>query len=338
MFKYYLFLAILLIASVIQAQNDTIITKDNTVLVGEIDEMTKGVLTFETSYSDKDFKIEWLNVKHVTSAKNYRIILTNGTRLRGTISSVGPNSIVVINDQKQGLVKVKISYIVYLRKVDSENILDAISLSLDIGYSYTKSTKLHQLNSDIKAIYYSNVWGANLFLNTVQNIQDNREPTKRTNAGLGLKYFFIKNYFGGIDADYFSNNEQNLNLRSNYNISVGKFFANTNQLNFNSSIGVAYSFENYADTIHDRRSIEGKLGLFLNLFDVGDLNFISDINFYPSITERYRLRTTMSITMKYDLPRDFYLKLGLDYDYDTKPIEGIDPEDYVVTFGVGWEL
>jgi len=53
------------------AQNDTIISKDNNVLNGEIKEMDKGVLTFKTSYSDSDFKIEWLKIKMIISNQNY---------------------------------------------------------------------------------------------------------------------------------------------------------------------------------------------------------------------------------------------------------------------------
>jgi hypothetical protein len=221
---------------------------------------------------------------------------------------------------------------------DSGNILDVINLSLDIGYSYTKANQLHQLNSNIKGNYYSNVWGLNAYMNTVQNIQNNGEPTKRTNGGGGFRYFLRRNYFGAIDADFFSNNEQMLDLRSNYNISIGKFFVNNNRLYFNTSVGLAYSNENYSDTLTDRKSLEGKFGISLNMFDIGDLNVLTDVIFYPSITEQYRLRTTLNFTLKYDLPRDFYIKIGLDYNYDTKPIDGIDPDDYVITSGIGWEL
>jgi transposase len=51
----------LVIAYTSFAQNDTIISRDNNVLNGEIKDMDRGVLTLETSYSDSDFKIEWLD-------------------------------------------------------------------------------------------------------------------------------------------------------------------------------------------------------------------------------------------------------------------------------------
>ena len=38
------------------AQKDSIKLRNNDLLVGEIKTLTKSVLTFKTSYSDKDFK------------------------------------------------------------------------------------------------------------------------------------------------------------------------------------------------------------------------------------------------------------------------------------------
>ena len=39
------------------AQSDSIVFKNGNIIVGEIKSMDKGVLTIETSYSDKDFAI-----------------------------------------------------------------------------------------------------------------------------------------------------------------------------------------------------------------------------------------------------------------------------------------
>jgi hypothetical protein len=69
----------LVIAYTSFAQNDTIISRDNNVLNGEIKDI-RGVLTLETSYSDSDFKIEWLEIKMIISDQKFQIILTDGER------------------------------------------------------------------------------------------------------------------------------------------------------------------------------------------------------------------------------------------------------------------
>ena len=336
--KIYIIILLTLSFNIAYSQNDTLVAKDGTVLVGEIKDMDKGVLTMETSFSDDDFKIEWLQVKTIKSTRSYRIVSSNGDRLFGTITVDSTGGKIVINDEKSGNKEYDLAQIVYLNHVEAGSILDVLNLSLDLGYSYTKTSELHQLNGSFNADYLTNVWGITSYANTVQSVQRDVSPISRTGAGLGLKLFFKHDIFAGTDVDIFSNNEQRLNLRTNYDVNIGKYFIHTNRIYFNSNIGIVYTTEDYMDTIADRNNVEGKFGMEYNMFDVGDLNFLASVSLYPSITDAYRLRTVANIKLKYDLPRDFYIKFGLDYNYDTKPIEGISPDDYVFTAGIGWEL
>ena len=336
--KVYLSFTLLFIYFFSYSQNDTIITKDNTILNGEIKEMDKGVLTFETNYSDSDFKIEWLQIKSIKSSRSFRMQLSSGDRLFGTIAIDTLTKEVLVVDKDLGPVAITAEEIVYIKHVESGSILDAINLSLDFGYSFTKSNELHQLNSSMNGDYYSKVWGIKANYNTVQSGQKNVSPTKRTTAGVGLKLFFKNDYFGSVDADYYSNNEQLMDLQSNYNIGYGKYFIHTNKIYFNTSLGIGYTFENFADTLEDRRSVEGKFNLEYNMFDIGDLNLYTNMSVLPSFTEKGRYRLNLNIQIKYDLPRDFYIKTGIDYKYDNEPVEGVLPEDYVFTIGFGWEL
>ena len=44
------------------AQTDSLLLDTNTIIVGEVKSMKRGVLTIETNYSDSDFNIEWLEI------------------------------------------------------------------------------------------------------------------------------------------------------------------------------------------------------------------------------------------------------------------------------------
>jgi len=336
--KIHLIIISLFIFNLAYSQNDTLIAKDGTLLIGELKTMDRGVISMETSFSDDDFKIEWLQVKGIKTGRSFRIISSSGQRLFGTIKMSDDGSKLIVTDKDKGKVEFALNQIVYLNHVETGNILDVINLSLDLGYSYTKTSELHQLNGSLNADYTTNIWGITTYANTVQSTQKDVAPVSRTGAGLGLKIFFKHDIFAGANVDLFSNNEQMLKLRSNYNVSLGKYFIHTNRIYLNSNIGLAYSMENYNDTIPDRNNVEGKLGLEYNMFDVGDLNVFASVTLYPSITDPYRLRTVSNINIKYDLPKDFYIKMGLDYNYDTKPIEGVSSDDYVLTLGIGWEL
>jgi len=320
------------------AQNDTIISKDDNILRGEIKQMNKGVLTFKTSYSDSDFRIEWLKIKMIISDQKFRIITTHGERLFGNIKKDTIHEKIIIKDKERGFVRTDIEDIVYLKQIDEGSFLDIMNLALDLGYSFTKSNNLHQFNGSLNADYYRNKWGIAVTYNSIQNYQDNAPNTERYNANINFKYFLKNDYFISAIGDYFSNTEQQLKLRSTYNISYGHYFKRTNRVYFNASIGIAYNLENYVNGIENIESFEGSAKIEYNMFDIGDLNMFTSITAYPSFTEKGRFRAVSNLTAKYDLPRDFYIKTSYDYNFDNKPVEGATESDYVFTFGVGWEL
>lgn len=336
MHKLSLFIILTVLTFSFANAQDTLVSTDNTILVGEIKEMDKGIISIETDFSDSDFKISWLKIKEINSQRNFRFILSNQQRYYGTISM--EDGKIIIHDTEQGVITTNNEELVYIKQVDKGSVLDLVNLSMDLGYSFTNAKNLEQINASINTNYYTNIWGVSAYFNTVQSTQDDVSPVKRNNGGFGAKVFAKYGLFVTADADFFSNTEQNMDLRSNYSVSFGRYFIKTNRIYFNTSVGVSYLMENYSDTLVDRESYEGKITLEYNMFDVGDLNLFSKLDLFPSFTEKGRMRTLFNFSAKYDLPRDFYIKAGLNYNYDNKPAEGVDPNDYVYTFGIGWEL
>ena len=58
---------------------------------------------------------------------------------------------------------------------------------------------------------------------------------------------------------------------------------------------------------------------------------------YPSITVANRWRVDWTLDFKYDLPLDFYIKLGGSLNFDNHPSDGSSKTDYVIQSGFGWE-
>ena len=336
--KNLLLIYFLAIFSLAFSQKDTLIANDHTVLIGKIKELNKGIVTMETSFSKDDFRINYKDVKLIISKRTFRIFLSNGDRYLGTLSLDTTNNQLRIYDIKKGYVVIKHNDLIYLKQITKGGVFNTLNLDLDLGYSYTNSNKLHQFNGGIHVDYFRRKWGLTGKLNVVNNIQENASPTKRRTAEAELKIFHKRDFFSTANADFFSNNEQQLDLRSTYNLSFGKFFTHTNKIYFSSTIGLAYTIENFSDTIPSKESLEGKLKIEYNMFNMGDLFMFTSVSFYPSITEKHRLRSHFKFTLKYNLPREFYIKGNVDYHYDNTPIVGNTPDDYVYTLGVGWSL
>ena len=158
-------------------------------------------------------------------------------------------------------------------------------------------------------------------------------------ASVGLKYFMKHDWFYSLSGDFLSNDEQKLQLRSTVKGGFGKYVIHSNRMYFGGGFGLAFNNEKFNDVNNtNRNSLEAYVGLALDIFDVKDFNLNTDVTFYPSLTEGGRYRADYNLNLKYDLPLDFFIKLGLTYNYDSKPVEGASVSDYVFQSTFGWEF
>ena len=73
------------------------------------------------------------------------------------------------------------------------------------------------------------------------------------------------------------------------------------------------------------------------MFNFSDLDVSTRVLGYPSLTEKKRMRVDVNFDLKYDLPKDFYIKAGISLNYDNQPVENASALDYVLQTGLGWE-
>ncbi|WP_417588323.1 DUF481 domain-containing protein [Owenweeksia hongkongensis] len=318
---------------------DTLRLKNDAVLVGEIKSVSKNVVTFETDYSDSDFKIKWLEVKEVKSQRVFMLTLSNGQVLHASISSfdTGDNS-VNIKTIESGEKNIKLSEIVDMQPFES-TFLSRLDASIDFGYTYTKTNNLQQLSTRSTLGYLGNRWSGNVSFDMVRSMQDSVEPIRRTNGVINFEYYLKHNYFLLASANFLQNDEQLLALRATTRMGLGKFLVRNNRMYLALAAGGAWNNEQYTEnTEPDRNSAEAFVGVTADLFNTGDLSLASSLVGYPSLTESGRFRSDFKFDVKYDLPLDFYVRLGFTINYDNQPIEGASESDYVLQTSIGWSL
>ncbi len=317
--------------------NDTIRLFNNDLLVGEIKKMDQSVITFKTKYSDKDFRIKWHKIKELYTNRYFIISMSDGRRLTSDIKSIKKKDRKVslqagVNSFEEDLLS-----IIYLDPI-GKSFLSRFTVDIDFGITLTKANNLRQYTSNLSVTYIEDKWSADGFFKSVFSTQDEINDLKRNEARLGYQYYLPNDWFLQFNADYLSNDEQLLKLRSTYKGGLGYYIAHNNSLYFGAAAGLAWTTEKYTDGTSNRQSGEAYLGLGFNKYDIGDLSLLSSLVVYPSFTENGRLRTDFNFDMKYDLPFDLYIKSSLNYNYDNKPIEGASREDYVFTTSFGWEF
>lgn len=335
--KLFLLISILLVVTGTYAQKDSLIFKSGTHMIGKVKKMNRGVVTVETSYSDSDFKIEWEKVKEIYSKTYFLISLSNGSRYNGHLGMAESGKVAILTDMGE-IVESDFSNIVFLDDID-QGFWSQLYASIDVGFDLTKANNFSQLSMRTNVGYTAKRWNLDAYYNTIFSRQDSVEDIRRVEGGLSYKYFLPRDWYPIISLDFLSSTEQKLQLRTTGSAGFGKYVIHTNRTYWSFSGGVNYNNENYSDETPDRKSWEGFLGTELNLFDIGDLNLFTKFVTYPSFTEGGRWRADFNFDARYEMPfdDDFYIKIGLTFNYDNQPIEGASDIDYVFHTGFGWQ-
>ncbi len=320
---------------VLVGQTDSLVFKNGNVIVGELKSMDKGVLILKTKYSDKDFNIELSGVKKIYTTSIVSITLTDGTRLIGTLETTNDNKIEIVTTEERVLIG-NLNEIVIMKSID-EKFWDRLHASIDISLDVTKSNNFRQFNSRSTLGYLTEKWSIDASYNTILSNQDGADSIRRTESTLRYKMMLPKGWYIPVSIDLLSNTEQKLLLRTGIKFGAGNFIIQTNRLDWGFTTGLNYNNESYSTDDSDRESIEGYLGTELNIFNIGDLDLVTNIFVYPSFTEAKRWRSDFKFDLKYDLPLDFYVSLGVTINYDNQPVEGAAALDYVAHTGFGWE-
>lgn len=317
-------------------QPDSVIFMNGNYLVGEVKSLSRNVLKVETEYSDDDFTIEWNGVKEIYTKTFFLISLSDGRRLNGSINSIGDKMIKITTDEGNEI-ETTPENIVFLDDIN-QGFWSQVYASVDFGWDLTKANNFRQYSMRSNVGYVAKHWQLDATYNLLRTNQDEVDEIKRIDGSLTFKYFLPKDWYPLISVSNLSNTELQLDLRLTSKLGMGKYIIHTNQLYWGFSGGANYNAEKYFDNLTpDRNSWEGFISSELNMFNVGDLNLITNLSVYPGITESGRLRSDFKIDVKYDLPLDFYVKAGYTLNYDNNPAEGSSKTDYVFHTGFGWE-
>lgn len=336
-FKLLIVNIFLLASFSLLAQKDTVYSATGDMIVGEIKSLSRNVLTFDTDYADSEFKIEWDNVEGITSNSLLIIYTKEGERYTGYLSyTKNEDRLVSI----KGLTEDKnfsLSDIVEITTL-KKDFWSRINIYIDAGYSFTKANNVTQLTTSANVNYKADKWKLSGYFNTVVTNQDDVDPTERTEGGTDFSYDVLGDAFAFVGIEFLKNSEQMLDLRTTSKIGVGYYFVRTNRMFFQGGLGIANANESYGgDSPSTDNSFEGLGTVEFDAFDIGDFSFRAKVSAFPSFTNKGRVRLNSDVSLKWDLPLDFYIKGSFVHNYDSKPLIDVPNSDYVFQTSIGWE-
>ena len=318
------------------AQKDTVYSSTGDMIVGEIKSMSRNVLTFDTDYADSEFKIDWENVKGLIAKSTVIVYTKEGDRYTGNLKFYNNDERVVMLVNSGADKSISLGEIVQIATLEN-GFWSRIIISLDAGYSYTKANNIYQFSMSGRANYTADKWKLGGGFNNVATDQDGVDPTTRNEANIDFNRDIFGNAFAFVGMEFLESSESSLDMRTTSKLGLGYYFLRTNSLFLQGSAGLANANEKYTGE-DPQNSFEGLGTIEFDAFDIGDFSFRAKVSAFPSFTNKGRVKVNSDISMKYDLPFDFYIKASFIHNYDSEPlVEGVEEVEYVFQTGIGWD-
>ena len=316
------FAAVIASAGIASAQ-DVVITTSGDRLVGEIKRVEKDLLIIETDYSDVDFKIDWAKIASIESKRQFIVETFDGKRLSGSLTP---------SPDKKPLVQIA-GATVPLTEVSTmqpfeRNFWSRFDSGLDFGYSMTRTNSAKQLSLGTNLSYRDERYVDVLFANIFYSSQDNAPKTQRWDLGNDFRRLLGARWYVNTTQDFLNSEEQGLDLRTTIGGGGGRYLMRTSSQHLAAGGGIAWTNENYTDNTPSKDSAEAYLGTEFMTEKLKITDLITRLTYYPSLTISGRHRLAYRFDLDFNLPGDWYLRIGLFDNYDSKPQEGFSKNDY----------
>jgi len=336
-------------ASAHAQKTDVIKLVNGDEITGEIKGVSFGRLDYSTDDAGR-LSIKWTKVLEVTSVNYFEVELSSGRKYFGQLRPGAADGQVVVElDRADTLAISRVVRIVPL----NNRFLDRLKAYLDAGFSLAKANKATTLNvnTELACVPGTEVGhaapGPHVF--PEPGWCRSVDPKRRNAPAAALPPSrFLPRRWQAVGLVKLEQNDQlGLLLRATTGAAAAYTVKQTNRSALQLGAGVVVTRERFAssdttagataDTLQN--NFEGLINASWTLFrlDSPKLDFSTSVYAYPSISTLGRVRGELTLRVKYEVFKDFYVGVNLTDNFDSKPVEATaSKNDYVTSITVGW--
>ena len=322
-----------------QGIKDTIFFNNGSIVIGKIKKVKLGVVTFDPDDAP-DITVQLRKLKTIGGGNRiYRIETALNNLYFGRILThprVNTIYIKTISDS----ITLDLELITVLNPLEKE-FVQRFSGTVGVGYTYTRSSGFGRLNYDISVRYISRKTEFTVTTSGIYTLYDSLFSRDKEDIYIKYNYYFLRNWFSTVFVAYQRNLELSLERRFQEGFGIGNKFLTTKH---------AYTFGRGGFVFNQERSTEdvtsgtlteifGQLEVNLFRFEKPEVNFRIAQTLYYGLSEKGRFRSDGSISVKWEVWRDFYLNFDPYNSYDSKPpVEGGTKFDFGIVFGISYKF
>jgi hypothetical protein len=316
-------------------KTDVITLRNGEHITGEILRLQRGKLDLSTDDAGT-ISFEWDKVARVAADRWFEVGTSDGQRFFGRLGPAADYSLDVVGiDSTVTLPMARVTLVTpigasFWRKLDG---------SIDVGFSYTRSSGIAQVNVNSDTVYRKPKFEAALNVSlTGTRQEDGGADDDRGWLQASYVRFPWARWFVGGTVRFESNESLGLRLRSQVGGAVGPRLIDTNRAQMLVGGGLVVNDERGVDTA-PTRNVEALLTFQSAYFtyDRPKTNLDVSLQYYPSLSEWGRQRLQLDVSAKQELFKDLFAAVDVFDTFDSRPPNaGFANNDIGVVLSLGW--
>ena len=316
-------------------RTDVVTLRNGDRITGEILRLERGKLDLKTDDAGT-ISFEWDKVARVQANRWFEVGTTDDQRVFGSLGPAPDGTLVVV--APSGPVTLALAEVTFIAPI-GESFWRRLDGSIDVGFSYTRSSGIAQINVNADTIYRRPTSEVNLNLSLTGTRQE-RDGTRDDRGALQGSYYRYPrpSWFVGGMARFESNESLGLRLRSQMGGALGPRLVNSNRAQVLVGGGVVFNEERAVDA-EPTHNIEALLTFQGSYFTYDRPKTDLDVSFayYPSLSDWGRQRLQLDASVKRELLKDLFVAVDLFDTYDSRPPDPrFASNDVGLVLSLGW--
>lgn len=322
-------------AAAAQGRTDVVTLANGDRITGEIVRLDRGRLEFKTDDIGTLY-LEWDNLISLVTTRLVEVTTTDGIMFLGSLGRATDRSIAVVStDATAQLVMADVTEITTIGR----SFWSKLDGSFDIGFNYTRSSGVAQLNLNTDTVYRKPKSQTRLSVSFTQTEQsDDEGGDDRGAIDLSYRRYRWPRWFIAGVARVETNESLGVEIRSQLGGAIGPRLVNSNRAQLTIGAGVAVNDERGVD-VEPTQTLEGLLLFEMSYYtyDRPRTNIDVTAQYYPSLTDPGRQRLQLDAAVRREFFKDLFVSLSEFYTLDTHPPNpDADTYDVGVQWSIGW--
>ncbi|HEX7778757.1 MAG TPA: DUF481 domain-containing protein [Vicinamibacterales bacterium] len=318
-----------------QGRTDVVTLANGDRITGEIINLERGQLEFKTDDAGTLY-LEWDKLVSLVAARVFEVGTADGRWFLGTLARGADRALAVVAaGQTISLPMLEVTQVTPIGR----SFWSKLDGSIDVGFSYTRSSGVAQLNVNSDTVYRKPAFQGRLSASLTQTEQDDGSGgDDRASVDVSYLRYRWQRWYVGAAARFENNESLGIVLRSQVGFAMGPRLVNSNRAQLALGAGVSVNDEQGVD-VPATQNVEALFLFTWSYYTYDRPKTTIDINwqYYPSLSDLGRHRVQFDAGVKRELWKDFFVSLNGYNSYDNRPPNPTaDTNDVGVVLSIGW--